>query len=228
MVPPLPQTCSNSTVVLLAALWGACALPEPTVEEVGSSPTEALEEAFAMGGQAARNWLQAIADPLERDMLLHGLVEAHPGEPYQLCDLLTAESGQERCTRINGRPHLWMARPFARDTASRAAGGPNPGTIGLPAALVNSYEALPLSANDCSQDLHPHTCYERLAQEAVLAGKAEDAGRACMLFEEELWRSECFFQAAELRLKTPTAPAYADAVSLCSAWNLARRAALTS
>jgi hypothetical protein len=216
-VTPLPQTCSKRALLLLTGLWGACALPDPTVEEVGLSPAEALEQAFAQGESATRNWLQAVADPLERDMLLHGLVEKHPGETYPLCELLTAEGGQERCTRINGRPHLWMRPPLARDSAPRAAGGPSPGTLELPATLVNSYDAIPLSANDCAQHVYPHTCYERLSQEAVLAGNPEDAGRACMLFEEEPWRSECFFQAAELRLKAPTAPAYADAVSLCLA-----------
>ena len=54
--------------------------------------------------------LQAIDDPLQRDLLVLQLAVLSPRHAPALCKRTKSQNAQEKCRQVVGRPHLGTAR----------------------------------------------------------------------------------------------------------------------
>ncbi len=105
------------TVIYVLA-WLGCggpevAAPPSSVADCASLEGAAVEDcrfefAKRAGSDAAAlaRVLEAIPDPLSRDLVLVRLAFDAPGSSARLCAGVTTDVGRQRCQQIVGRPHL--------------------------------------------------------------------------------------------------------------------------
>ncbi len=98
---------------MIALLLGlACARPPgmagcATLEGTAREDCR-FEEAKRLSADPAalQAGLQAVDDPLARDLILVRLAFDKPGSSSTYCALVTTPVGKQRCQQIIGRPHL--------------------------------------------------------------------------------------------------------------------------
>ena len=157
------------------------------------SKKEKILEALKEEPHKAKELALQLENPIERTQIITEIVENYPHRTRILCEVLPSKISQERCFRINQRPHLWKEQ---RDHLNIT-----------PTAAIT-----PLK-EDCSLDPNINTCRTAQALKFAQNGDSDSALQACAALEETLWQSECFFTISEeLSLKPDT---YEKAISAC-------------
>lgn len=207
------------SVPLLALLLG-CGGPPETLADCDDLdcqrtwvlerwPTDAAATASALGG---------LSDPVARLALVNALVEAHPGQTGELCRLLPQGDAQLRCQQLNARPHLWQVPDHVLQTGASADETDSIETVGL--ELLQPTAPLPSPWATTAPRVVPcdgatSQCQSLDALRAARLGARDEAASACLAIDEDRWRQECFFQAADAIVAQPSPARGVDAVKLC-------------
>lgn len=157
------------------------------------SPKEKILEALKEEPHKAKELVEQIEDPIERTQVITEIVENYPHRTRILCEALPSKVSQERCFRINQRPHLWKEQ---RDHLNIS-----------PTVAINPLE------KECTLDPNINTCRTAQALEFVAKEDSASALQTCAAIEENRWQAECFFTVSEeLALKPET---YETAILAC-------------
>ncbi|MEL6345204.1 MAG: hypothetical protein AAFV53_19010 [Myxococcota bacterium] len=176
---------------------------------------EALLALYIQQPEAAVERLMAVEDPIVRMGVLEALLLSHPEIAPELCPLLPEGPEAIRCSRIVRRPHLWTPRQPARPK-QRPAPGPARTRV-LPEVLDAPYASVvPQPPPSCDSGPDPIGCRMHKAKEAAQRRDTALAAGICQSAQPERWRQECFFEAAEQRLRRDNPGGYSDAVDLCA------------
>lgn len=185
------------------AIWfrylTACSTPEPT-----TTPDYIAE--WATNQSTVIERVAASTDPVEQLHIVMQLSEHYPGETEKLCPFIQDMNARKRCERINERPHLWSSVRSQEETSLALKPKQK-----LTAALT---KVEPIDT-DCENNEVRNSCIEQKAGEASVHGNIRKAAGICYGIEEQKWRGECLFQAAENALSRRGAFGYAEAVELC-------------
>jgi len=148
----------------------------------------------------------ALQDPVEQVAVISVLTETWPGTTAELCTVLEDRTAELRCRRTNNRPHLWTTVPSDQrgDTTLRRVKAEEIPTIiklvqsaGLTAELPELETTPAVRACD---GLGEATCLRGAAENAAREGQVSAVVALCGAVDEERWRDECHFQAAETLL----------------------------
>jgi hypothetical protein len=214
---PLAAVLSPPSLWLLTALAG-CGGSSPPADLSGCRDDQCrvdwLVAHWRSDPQRVVAEVQALPDGPERLAAVQAVAEAHPGSAGELCPTLPEGSARDRCKRINSRPHLWQIDLADPEAGAQGAGKVFPHLVPT-GALVSPWEGVPGAAPTCPDDMPARLCRAEASWAAALAGRADDAARICLSIEEERWRFECFFEAAERIFEPPKRDRIGDAVSLC-------------
>ena len=145
-------------------------------------------------------------DPLQSDLILLSQLESEPQNASSICSKLQGQEAISYCKAIEKRPHLW-ANPKTLKTNSQRKEGPASKHL-VPSYTLNP----PLKSQEvtpCPPEQNETLCREKRAKEAQ---SVEQAYSECNSLEKEIWRQECFFQAAEATLSSL---GYNDSAILC-------------
>lgn len=180
--------------------------------------------------QQVQGLLDGLPDTVERVAAVSKLVDLYPAEVGPLCDGLPEGPSKDRCRRASTRSHLHVDKPMALF--------PSPSSETQPsyfAAFQRRYatqlkrdsplSAVAASAGACESSPDMSACLLSGALQRALDKDVQGAAALCNAMPLSgnppgRWRSECFFGAAENRLKVDRAAGYADAIDLCAAAEL--------
>ncbi len=205
--------------LLLSAMLVACGAAVERFTDCADAPCRQAWVIARLGSdtRSALDAVLATEDPTERALLVGVVVDRHPEMSQSLCGRLTAGPDRDVACATAERPHVWTPLPGVQPSRLRAGGGP-PGTTLVPSADLGSrgFPATPAGPDPCAGRPDRATC---LTAEAMRAAGGADPGRAaglCATLEEERWRAECHFRAAEVASEGRPPLEYADAVHLCA------------
>ena len=216
-------------------MWTGCGQTAPS-----TAPSTGIEACTDM--PCRRSWVvetwptdpQSVAaaiaileDPVEQMVYVQLLSERHPGQTSELCAQLPAGKSQDRCMRINARPHLQAPQKKkpaeAREQPSKAnvdgSGILEPNFLLQPTrGLSSSFtQAEPVSATSCPDAALSRACQQDEARHKARQGQAAEAAARCTAIDQAHWREECFFQVAETLASARHPQALAQAVEMCAA-----------
>lgn len=157
-----------------------------------------LDQSWASSPENTFRELSEETNPIAVLAKVQYLIEKHPGTTSLLCPLLKEASSKERCERLNERPHLWTEKKQKQTKA-------HPFHDQAPKQL------------SCSPAQTQHECISQQAIEAARLGNVQEVTKVCQNEQEEIWRGECYFSAAEALIKRKLAHGYSDATELCLA-----------
>lgn len=192
------------------ALFRGCTEATCEVERaLAAWPTDAAGVTAAVGAHPV---LEA------RVAVVSALIEAHPGETQALCAALPTGTTQERCQRLNERPHLWEQTRRRAPSASRPGGGPSSNEVAPSAPVAAALlRQAPSEGHGCDGATDRTGCLVQQAQALAQRKQAGPAASVCLNIAEGRWRGECLFQAAEAAVSAGAAHGYGPAVELCAA-----------
>lgn len=177
--------------------------------------SEDVFETWSRDPKASVEQLMAIGDPITRMGVLETLLLDHPEITTDFCPRLPPGPERVRCSRVVQRPHLWTPRQPARPT-KRPASGPSRTYI-LPEQFPDPFQDVsPRPPKICDEGPDPFGCQLHKASEAAKRKEGELAAAICRVREDGKWRQECFFHAAEHRLRLDNPEGYGAAVDLCA------------
>ncbi|MCB9792059.1 MAG: HEAT repeat domain-containing protein [Alphaproteobacteria bacterium] len=156
---------------------------------------------------AAERALAAVEDPIERQVLVLHIAEQAPGRGEALCALLPVGPTQRRCERIQQRPHLRASAERIEDDAAL-------GLAFSDAAQDPWVGVQPVEAPCPHPDLRV-SCQNDAARVAAVAHEGPAAAAACLALDEQRWRQECFFLAAEAWISGAGPAELAGGLPLC-------------
>ncbi len=162
-----------------------------------------------------RKELEHIEDPVERELTILQLVESAPGGTGDLCGMLPLGADQNRCNRLQERPHLWMEKPARAVSRSGPDGGlarpwPEPGgDVAHPFADVGPALA------QCPETHDRNACQEGEAFAAAREGDAAAVAARCAGMVGPTWGQECIFNATEQLVMEWGCSRYPEAAGLC-------------
>ena len=168
--------------------------------------------------------LGALSDPIAQLALVQELVEAHPGQTRDLCPVLPAGPGRDRCRSLNSRPHLWQVDVEAATAAAAQADAdadavqPEDDTGGedtIAETPTPPWAGLAPVTEPCAST--PELCQSTAAIRLADAGDRDGAVARCLAIDEDKWRYECLFQAAEHLLGDGGGDRVREAVEVCAA-----------
>lgn len=162
--------------------------------------------------------LAALTDPVARLALLDALVATDPDRTAQVCARLPQGDVASRCQQLKARPHLWQVPDRVIASGATAEDSESAEVAGLrllqPAApLPSPWADTAARAVPCAEA--PTTCQTQAAKTSAAAGDAAAAAAACNAIDEDRWRQECFFQAADAIAEPPEPARAAAGVRLC-------------
>ncbi len=196
------------------------------------------EDATCLGEAAVHDWpadpkgvtarVVALPDEMTRATVVSRLAEAFPGQTAGLCVALPRGVSQDRCQRLNNRPHLSFnpAAPPPPAAVAPVSGGA-PAAMGATAtgvfgpkehSLPDAYLPVPPATADpalCSAVADRSACLDAEAVKAVVDGNAALANGICGGHVQQLWADECRFHAAEEAVRIRHGRAYAAAAAMC-------------
>ncbi|MDP2304801.1 MAG: hypothetical protein Q8P18_02080 [Pseudomonadota bacterium] len=182
-----------------------------------SDPLAGLAERFAADPEAAALEVAALP-PAERVVALDVLTRAWPGRTQSLCALAPTEAAELHCSEVNGRPHLWTG-PVTQDDpphVPRAAAGPSRSVMPKAPTLPPAWtDAPPSGCAVGTASFSREECLEEVASTASNGADWAAAAGACAALSEGQWRDECFFQAAEIGVRSHGAAGYPAAARMC-------------
>ena len=164
-------------------------LSTPSTSNTVSNIIEALQHS----DQEAVRVVQQITDPVEKTLAISEVMERFPHKSKVLCGELPSSVSQERCLKLQERPHLWKTQKNILDIPS-------------PSITTEPMET-------CTIDPYPNTCWTALAKQHTYEQNIPTAHSACAQIEDAKWQAECFFSIAEELASDPTK--YPQSVATC-------------
>ena len=170
----------------------------------------------------AQRLLEALPDSVERTAVVSRLVDLYPAQVQALCDGLPQGPSQDRCRRASSRPHLHVDTPMTGAQSDPAKLPPIERRLVQLLQRDSPLSEVAPTQGPCADAEDLPAC---LLAAALKQAEAKDArGAAALCHAVPLggqpahrWRSECFFGAAEARLKAEQSAGYAAAIDLCTA-----------
>lgn len=178
---------------MVRATWlllSACSGSPPPCDDLPCQ-TRAMVATWDLDPAAATAQIAAMADPALRAALVEGLVEARPGRTGELCALVEAGPGRQRCEAIQQRPHLWLETPQEQAAFSGEAE-----RILAPGTSARAAEPVEVLLPDCGE-LGRHGCLAQAAAARAAAGDHDAAHGLCAAIDTPRWQGECHFQVVE-------------------------------
>ena len=183
-----------------------------------------MKDAGADGVEALVDEVVGIQDPVRQGVAVDALMETWPGKTSALCPSLPVGSTRDRCEMTNSRPHLWQVSDTDPEAGPMGAGKAY-SVLTADASLVRSpwAEVIPMVAR-CAEGTGQDSCQVREAQNLARLGRPHEVAALCNGIQEEKWRYECYFQAAEAAFKLREVGSPGKAAELClgSGWFLDR------
>lgn len=195
-------------------------------------------DAVCLGDAAVHDWptdskgvtarVVALPDEMTRATVVSRLAEAYPGQTASLCTALPRGVSQDRCQRLNNRPHLSFdpAAPPPPPVVAPVSGGA-PAAMGATAtgvfgpkehSLPDAYIPVAPATVDaalCAGVPDRPACLDAEAVKTVVNGDAAMASAICGEHPEARWADECRFHAAEEGVRIRHGRAYAAAAAMC-------------
>ena len=177
-----------------------------------------VRKVFRQDPPLAAHWLDIIVEPEERLALIQSLVTENPAKTSVLCPVIEDTSARKACKRNTGRPHLYAPPPRnQKNIPMRTAEGPERTTLIIP---PNSANRLSMTADlgSCTADSKARSCLMTAAQNAAKQGDGNKAAQHCLAINgNNIWRGDCYFQAAETLALVDPIGSYPNIANLCRA-----------
>ena len=162
---------------------------------------------FLLGCTKPIESTEDVLDDSELQLLY--TLEKHPSTAKNICSQLKESSNQSYCKNISQRPHLWEKIkniPFTQ----RKGGGPNAIHVTLKNISSPKLRLIEASTIPCASNLTKRQCHLYRAQKQ---SKLIDIAAECNALTAKA-KSECYFLAAEAKIKNPSV-SLSDAFDLC-------------
>ena len=217
----------NPRFLLLVLTVFGCIESQPSLKDcktahcrqqmILDSWTEDRDQAMIMVGE--------LPTMLERVAAVSRLVDLHPAEVGPLCGDLPRGPSQDRCKRAEMRAHLHVDPRVGGSEEDLSYLAPSERRIATWLQQQSPFDGVAPNEIDCEGAADRSACLVHVALLRADKKDARGAAGLCMAIPltgdpPERWRSECFFAAAERRLKQDLIGGYADAVNLCAAAKL--------
>jgi hypothetical protein len=169
--------------------------------------------------EAMALWAQ-LPDQGEKNAAVSKLIDIYPGTVGSLCFGLPDGPTKARCQAASSRPHLRMQKAGIKERNDANPSLPRDGRYSLKRA--SSLADVTPDQVTCESHEDRNSCLLDASIQRARQGDAAGAAAMCTSVtisghSATLWRSECFFQAAEHRFDVDHVSGYPDAVELCSA-----------
>ncbi|MEC7985594.1 MAG: hypothetical protein VX278_10560 [Myxococcota bacterium] len=146
--------------------------------------------------KSRRLQIQDLPSGEEKRIAVLQFLQEHPEEAQNLCPTLQNADLKAQCEKIRGRPHLW-SEPRSNQVDRK--------TDLESKSTTTTCERGPLYQN----------CIEEAVDQAVRRGQISTILGLCQSIEQEKWRAECLFNAAEKTTLHRGSHGYAEGVELC-------------
>ncbi len=174
-------------------------------------------DAVAVGPEAAADHLNAIADPMERQMALAYLLQEAPQAAEPICPFIEERSLQQTCMERASRAHLWQKPDALTVSEGQGAKGPRTHQLNVGDDLSDPYLKLKGDPGDCTEPTTQAGCLTHAASEAAADNDPDTAASLCAVLDTGQHRSECFFLASEALFEDSELDHVSAASDLCLA-----------
>ena len=207
----------RSLWLLALAACGAGAPPE-RLQDCGDPACQSawVQAHVALDPKGTAAAVAALSDPVAQLALIEVVGSTEPQQLGTLCEALPQNDVRGRCSDLAARGHLWkkqMSR--GQGDAGAAAGGESEALADLvpeqSATLSLTRGVTPTPVDGCSS-------VAQLCQTEAAVAAAADRAKAtgyCLAIEDDRWKSECFFKAAEAAFSSLPDERAGDATALC-------------
>ncbi len=207
----------------------SCTSEPPTNEicETAQCRQDIVMKTWVEDQDRAMTILAELSDDVERIVAISKLVDLYPAEVGGLCHLLAVGHSKDRCELAARRDHLHIKPPRTHEPNRRSRnifGGPLEDAPGYTSSLTDVEPDM----GPCRDTPDTNGCLFSSALNHARKGNTRQAAALCKSIPPsgdppDRWRSECFFEAAERRLKSNEKEGYRYAADLCRASGLYRR-----
>lgn len=200
----------------LPFLLGACGGVPERFEDCSDADCRQtwVSERFDGKAGSVDRQVRQIQDPLEQEAVVLSLASHGAADLGPLCDLLHGPAARARCVEKAQRHHLWVTDSVGRPLSERPGGGPatqdEVPRVSIPSVYT---DAQPVQVT-CTEKVGIECATDR-AVIAAAAGRTAEAAGICVTVDDERWRNECRFRAAEAIWALHTPSALSEATELC-------------